>query len=203
VLIDFRALRSADAEHRVITRDLSARADSAIDPQAGISRVPLHLGEHRLVTLDSGERRDNAGSGYNRRREECAEACSLLGVETLRDATLDGVEQRLPERLARRARHVISENERVLASVAAIEAGDIAGLGRLLNASHTSLRDDYEVSTDAVEQTVARLRDAGAVGARMIGGGFGGHVLGLLPARVVTPPGASEVAPGEGAALVG
>ena len=74
--------------------------------------------------------------------------------------------------------------------------------GELLNASHASLRDCYGVSTPAVEETVERLRRAGAIGARIMGGGFGGHVLGLLPATATPPEGATPVAPGQGARLV-
>jgi galactokinase len=165
-----------------------------------VSPVALELGGLRLVTLDSGERHAHASSGYNRRREECAQACELLGVATLRDATLDAA-ARLPAPLDRRARHVISENGRVEAAVAALEGGEVERLGALLDASHASLRDDYEVSTAAVEATVTRLRDAGAIGARIVGGGFGGHVLGLLPAAAQAPPGALEVRPGPGARL--
>ncbi len=75
-------------------------------------------------------------------------------------------------------------------------------MGELLDASHASLRDDYEVSTDAVEAAVGRLREAGALGARIMGGGFGGHVLGLLPAQASAPEGATRVAPGAGAHTV-
>jgi galactokinase len=77
----------------------------------------------------------------------------------------------------------------------------VTELGALLDASHASLRDDYEVSTPAVEETIGRLRDAGAIGARIIGGGFGGHVLGLLPPATTPPAGALEVRPGPGARL--
>ncbi len=79
--------------------------------------------------------------------------------------------------------------------MAALGRGDLAELGRLLDASHASLRDDYEVSTPAVEATVARLRDAGALGARIVGGGFGGHVLGLLPPGAEAPGGCARGAP--------
>jgi galactokinase len=109
---------------------------------------------------------------------------------------------RLPELLAHRARHVLSENERVLAAVDALSRHDFDAIGALLNASHASLRDDYGVSTAAVEATVASLRKAGASGARIMGGGFGGHVLGLLAADLPVPPGACVVTPaGPGAAL--
>ncbi|MEA2213130.1 MAG: galactokinase [Solirubrobacteraceae bacterium] len=173
--------------------------------------VPLDLGGYALVTLDSGQRHANAGRGsdrggsaepgYNQRRAECARACALLAVETLRVVTLQQAEG-LPEPLNRRVRHVITENERVEQTAAALTAGDLDRVGELLNASHSSLRDDYEVSTSAVERTVARLREAGAVGARIVGGGFGGHVLGLLPPGAVAPPGSVSVTPSPGARLI-
>ena len=163
--------------------------------------VALELAGHRLVTLDSGERHTNAASGYNQRRAECARACALVGVESLRDATLE-LTDRLPPPLAKRARHVITENDRVQRTVAALERGDLPAVGRLLDASHESLRDCYEVSTAAVEAAVARLRDAGAIGARIVGGGFGGHVLGLFPAGATPPDGALEIRPGPGARLL-
>jgi len=163
--------------------------------------VPLVLDDHRLVTLDSGEAHANATSGYNERREQCEQACELLGVSSLRDAGLDAAAG-LPGPLPRRVRHVICENERVEQAVAALERRDWAALGRLLDASHASLRDCYEVSTPAVEEAVARLKAAGALGARLIGGGFGGHVLGLLPPDVDLPAGAMEVSPGKGARLL-
>jgi galactokinase len=162
--------------------------------------LPLELGDHRLVVLDSGERHSLTESGYNERRDECTRACELLGVASLRDAT-DELAATLPEPLRRRASHVISENRRVLAAVAALERGDLEGLGRLLSESHRSLRDDFEVSTPALEAAVARLDAAGALGARLIGGGFGGSVLGLLPPGAVPPDGAREVRPGPGATV--
>ena len=165
-----------------------------------IERVPLEIGDCRFVLLDSGERHANAGSGYNRRREECARAAQLLGIDTLREADPDGVE-RLPSPLADRARHVLSENARVIKAVEALRAGDPAVLGQLLNDSHESLRDRFEVSTAAVERARARLLEVGAVGARLVGGGFGGNVLGLMPPRGDLPKGAREITAGPGAAL--
>jgi galactokinase len=164
--------------------------------------VPLRLPDGwRLVTLDSGESHSNAGSSYNRRREECVEACALLGIGSLRQATWERVE-RLPEQLRRRAEHVLSENQRVLAAETALRSGDLRTLGELLDASHESLRDNYEVSTPAVEAAVERLRSAGAVGARIMGGGFGGHVLGLLPPEAEPPAQARVAHAGPGAHLV-
>jgi galactokinase len=165
-----------------------------------ITPTPLELGAYRLVTLDSGERHAHAASGYNTRRAECALACERLGIPSLRDATLELAEQ-LPAPLGDRVRHVVSENARVDDAVAALRRGDLGRLGDLLNASHASLRDLYEVSTPAVEATVAQLDAAGALGARVIGGGFGGHVLGLLPEDADPPTGAIEVRPGAGASV--
>ncbi len=160
--------------------------------------VPLVLGDWRLVVLDSGERHAHASSGYNERRAECAQACALLGVGSLRD--VDAVDAAgLPEPLRRRAAHVIGENARVREAVAALTHGDLPAVGELLEASHASLRDNYEVSTPAVERAVMRLRDAGAAGARIVGGGFGGIVLGLFAPGDHPPEGARDVRPSAGA----
>jgi galactokinase len=161
-----------------------------------LEAVPLDLGDHTLATLDSGAGRSLASSGYNERREECRAACELLGIESLRDAT--GTEG-LPDPLDRRVRHVLSENERVDAAVAALEAGDLGELGRLLDASHASLRDDYDVSTPEVERAVDACKGGGALGARIMGGGFGGSVLALFPPGREPPSGAVPVSPGPAA----
>ena len=107
--------------------------------------VPLELGDWRLVTLDSGAEHSHAAGGYNDRRAECRAACAALGVEHLSAADPEAA-ARLPEPLRRRARHVLSENARVEAMVAALAAGDMPAAGRLLDASHASLRDDYDAS---------------------------------------------------------
>ena len=166
-----------------------------------IEPVPLALGDWSLVTLDSGAAHSIAASGYNDRRRECREACEHLGLETLREATASDL-RRLPEPLAARARHVLTENARVDAMVVALRAGDLAEAGRLLDASHASLRDDYDASVPEVERTVTRLKAAGAAGARMVGGGFGGAVLALLGPGVDAPAGAVTVGPGPRAALM-
>jgi galactokinase len=166
-----------------------------------IDSVPLRLGDWKLVVLDSGERHSLVSSGYNERRAECARACELLGVRSLREADPQAVE-RLPEPLDRRALHVISENQRVRDAVAALRADDLPAVAGLLNASHESLRDRYEVSTTAVEAAVERLMAAGAAGARLVGGGFGGSALGLFAPDVSTPFGAREVRPSPGAHLL-
>ena len=161
-----------------------------------IEPVPLELGGWRLVTLDSGAAHEHAAGGYNERRAECAAACRALGIESLREAaSADG----LPAPLDRRVRHVLSENARVDAMAGALAAGDMEAAGALLSASHASLRDDYEASVPEVERTVAALEAAGAAGARMVGGGFGGSVLALFPPGVTPPDGSVSVAPGPAA----
>jgi galactokinase len=165
-----------------------------------VEPVPMELEGWQLVTVASGVAHTHAGSGYNDRRRECHEACEALGVSSLRDVSLSD-SRRLPEPLDRRVRHVVSENERVDEAVAALRARDLPALGRLLDLSHASLRDDYEVSVPEVDALVERLRGAGAAGARMVGGGFGGSVLALFPpdasppaeALVVTPSPAARV----------
>jgi galactokinase len=162
-------------------------------------QVELDLGDHVLAVLDSGAPRSLAESGYNERREECRRAARLLGVDSLRDA-IGG--SGLPDPLDRRVRHVITENERVDAAVAALRSCDAGAMGELLDRSHASLRDDYEVSVPEVERAVAACRDAGALGARIMGGGFGGSVLALFPAGAEPPSSALRVRPARGARLL-
>jgi galactokinase len=178
-------------------RDSALRIDFAT---LDVVPVPLRTGDWTLVTVDSHEAHSHASGGYNARREECARACELLGVDALATADRAAAAQ-LPDPLDRRALHVLDEDARVDAAIAALRDDDLAEVGRLLTASHTSLRDLYEASTDKVEHTVQGLLDAGAAGARMVGGGFGGHVLALLPPGVEPPAGATVVEPSPGAAL--
>jgi galactokinase len=135
-----------------------------------------------LAVIDSGTRHEHATSGYNRRREECEDACHHLGIASLRDLDerpLDTILERLPPPLDRRVRHVVSENARVREAVVALGARDDARLGELLSASHRSLRDDYEVSTPELDRLVELASAAGSLGARMVGGGFGGSIIAL------------------------
>jgi galactokinase len=166
-----------------------------------IDPVPLDLGDWTLVTVPSGEERSLAESGYNERVEECERARSLLGLDSLREARAEDL-SRLPDPLGRRVRHAIEENARVEATVRALSRGDLAEVGRLLDRSHASLRDLYDASTPAVEDAVERLRRCGAAGARMMGGGFGGHVLALFEPGVRPPAGAVLVSPSAGARLL-
>ncbi|HET8961561.1 galactokinase [Nocardioides sp.] len=145
--------------------------------------VPLPLAEEglTLVVTDTGVTHDHATGGYAERRQECEAAARALGVASLRRASpadLDGLDD---EVLRRRARHVVTENARVTDAVDAIGRRDWPALGLLLDASHLSLRDEFEVSCPELDLAVVTAREAGALGARMTGGGFGGSVVSLVP----------------------
>jgi galactokinase len=137
-----------------------------------------------IGVIDSGIAHDHATGQYRVRRRECEEAAALLGVGSLREvsvADLPRVEA-LPEPLNRRARHVITENARVLRAVEAFRADDVIGAGRLFRESHASMRDDFAVSLPDIDRLVA-LADGQPpiLGARLTGGGFGGAVVMLGP----------------------
>ncbi|HEV3261394.1 MAG TPA: galactokinase [Gemmataceae bacterium] len=147
-------------------------------------RVPLPAGAD-LVVVHSGVTHNHAAGDYNRRRAECERACALLGTAQLRDLTSADLPRvmALPEPLGRRARHVITENERVVAAVSAMRAGDLPRLGALFYQSHHSMRDDYEVSVPAIDLIVELARrETSVYGARLTGGGFGGSVVMLAHA---------------------
>ena len=151
-----------------------------------LSREEIALPELELAVIDSGRRHEHASGGYNSRRAECETACRHLGVAALReleDRRLEETLERLPPPLDRRVRHVLTENARVREAVAALRAHDLAGLGALLCASQRSLREDFEVSTPELDRLVATLTDdPDVLGARLVGGGFGGSVLALARA---------------------
>jgi galactokinase len=149
-------------------------------------QVPLDVAAAGLTVLvvDTRTPHQLTDGEYGARRAACEAAARRLGVPALRDvpaaeldaalARLDGDEQR------RRVRHVVTENDRVLRTVEALRAGRTAGIGPLLSASHASLRDDYEVTVPQLDVAAAAAERAGALGARMTGGGFGGCVLALV-----------------------
>lgn len=142
-----------------------------------------------LLVIDSGVRHSHVSGEYRVRREECARAAASLGVRSLRDLDVGDMREinSLPEPLNRRARHVVTENARVLAAVAALRADDPVEVGRLFLASHASMRDDFEVSTPAVDALVETARSLqGVYGARLTGGGFGGAIVALTePNRTI------------------
>ena len=137
---------------------------------------PLPPGSE-LIVIDSGVPRTLAASRYNERRAECEQAARLLGVAALRDVADPAQVEALPAPYRQRARHVVAENLRVLEAAAGVSP---ARFGTLMNASHASLRDDYEVSIDALDELAAALRATPDVyGARLTGAGFGGACVAL------------------------
>jgi len=142
--------------------------------------APLPAGV-KMVIANSMIRHELAGGEYNRRRAECAEAAAYFG-KSLRDVTEAEIARaKLPEAILRRARHVITENARVLEARAALERGDLPAFGTLMYESHRSLRDDYEVSCVELDVLVEIARGrAGVYGSRMTGGGFGGCTISLV-----------------------
>lgn len=181
-----------------------------------------------LVVADTAKRRALAESVYGDRVRECAEAVKILaqflpGIQSLRDVTFDQFQvyqPKLPDVIRRRARHVVTENARVLGSVDALRFGAIEGLGAMMNASHDSLRDDYEVTGEHLDAMVEESRKIpGVLGSRMTGAGFGGCTVTLLRAealeqflaevparykeRTGVDPALYPVAPADGAGIVG
>lgn len=166
-IMDQMASSLADTEHMLFldTRTLERQL------------MPFPPGAEVLI-MDSGVPRTLAGSGYNQRRAECEEAARLLGVQALRDVSDPQAVETLPEPLRRRARHVITENNRVLEVLQGVSTQHF---GELMNASHTSLRDDYEVSVTALDTLVTMLQETpGVFGARLTGAGFGGACVALV-----------------------
>lgn len=137
-----------------------------------------------VVVLDTNTRRGLVDSAYNERRRQCEAAARFFGVPALRDVTLTEFEARAGELdpvTRRRARHVIGENERTLQAAAAMRDDNAVSLGQFMNASHASLRDDFEVSSDELNVMVALAQaESGCYGARMTGAGFGGCAVALV-----------------------
>jgi galactokinase len=182
------------------------RADHALllDCRTGTgTAVPLRPADAglALLVIDTRVRRALADGRYATRRQACADAAAMLGVRSLRDVTDDegalarlagqagpgGQAEQAGQVLRRAVRHVASENRRVLAAAELLRASDQAGIGPLLTASHCSLRDQFQVSWPQADAAVDTAIGAGAAGARMTGGGFGGAVIGLVPAGQAGP----------------
>jgi galactokinase len=149
----------------------------------GYELVPMPAGA-RVVVTDSAIRRGLVDSAYNERRAQCEEGARLMGVKALRDVTVEMFEAhqaRLPAVTARRCKHVVTEDQRTLDSVAALKRGDLAAFGKLMNASHASMRDGFEITTPDIDMLVEIQQNTpGCFGARMTGGGFGGCTVALV-----------------------
>ncbi|HVR70007.1 MAG TPA: galactokinase [Vicinamibacteria bacterium] len=165
--------------------------------------IPLPPDRAAILVFDSGVRHRHSSGEYNVRRAQCEEAAARLGaltpgVRALRDVAPDDLERHaaaLGEPLRRRARHVVSEIHRTALAASALSRGDLAGFGRLMFASHASLRDDFEVSVPELDTLVQAARSApGVLGARMTGGGFGGCTVTLAEAAQVEAAGTAIAA---------
>jgi galactokinase len=143
--------------------------------------LPLDAAGLTMLVVDTGVRHELVGSAYADRRRQCERAARVLGVGSLREATVEDLGG-LPAGLRARARHVVTENARVAEAVGVLQSGRVAELGPLLDASHRSLRDDFEVSCPELDLAVEAARAAGALGGRMTGAGFGGCAIALAPA---------------------
>ncbi|MFQ6329368.1 galactokinase [Nocardia sp. CWNU-33] len=147
-------------------------------------QIPFDLDRFglELLVIDTGQAHELVDGGYAARRAQCDAAAAELGVPALRDIdTIDALERIVDPILRRRARHVVTENARVLTVAENLRDGaDPRSIGPILSAGHASLRDDFEVSTPALDAAAAAAVDAGAHGARMVGGGFGGSVIALV-----------------------
>lgn len=134
----------------------------------------------RVVLCDTQTPRSLAESKYNERVKQCRSACRMIGVESLRDATLEDVDS-MPECVEKaRTRHVLTDNQRVLEMKEALEAGNNDRVGQLMQESHASMRDDYEISSPALDLMQRACMESGAIGARMTGAGFGGACVALV-----------------------
>lgn len=143
---------------------------------------------HAIVVIHSGVSHQLSDGGYKQRVQECQAACAALGVDMLSDLTLDDLPRisALPAPLDGRARHIVTENDRVLQAVQALNQGNVDLMADLMVASHASQRDDYAVSVPAVDALVDGALAAGAAGARLTGGGFGGSIVALVDRNLLT-----------------
>jgi len=153
--------------------------------------VPLGLADAglELLVIDTGVTHAHETGGYAERRASCERAAALMGVDSLRDLTVDDLDEavhKLSDLTFRRMRHVITENQRVLDVVAALRSDGPAAIGDYLDASHRSMRDDFEISTPELDLAVEIAQANGALGARMTGGGFGGAAIALVPSEEVS-----------------
>jgi galactokinase len=151
--------------------------------------IPLKLQQTSIVVCDTNVKHDLAASAYNERREECERGVQMLrkylpGIRALRDVSIAQFEKcgwELPEPIQRRCRHVVTENDRTLRAAEMLNEGDVEEFGRLMAASHASLRDDYEVSCRELDLMVdIAMQQPGVAGSRMTGGGFGGCTVNLV-----------------------
>jgi galactokinase len=147
--------------------------------------IPFNVADAglELLIIDTQAHHALVDGGYAERRASCESAAAKLGVNSMRDLTMEQLlagKDKLSEVEFIRARHAVTEISRVLATVEALKSGEFKEVGALINQSHNSLRDDYAVSCPELDVAVEAARSAGALGSRMVGGGFGGSAIALL-----------------------
>lgn len=153
--------------------------------------IPLGLESAGLevLVIDTGVKHEHASGGYADRRASCEAGAATLGVQSLRELTvadLPRAREALDDETFRRVRHVVTENARVLDTVRVLREQGPTAIGELLDASHRSMRDDFEISVPELDLAVETAQNAGAIGARMTGGGFGGSAIALVPGHLVS-----------------
>lgn len=172
-VMDQMASAAGDAGHALLIDCRSLETDLVSIPAEAV-----------VVVMDTAKQRGLVDSEYGLRRQQCEQAAAQLGVKALRDldvADLDTILPQLEPVIQQRVRHILTEDARTMAAVAALRAGDLEETGRLFNASHASLRDDYEVSCAELDAIVAVAQEQpSCYGARMSGGGFGGCAVALV-----------------------
>ncbi|MCU1424330.1 MAG: galK, partial [Microbacteriaceae bacterium] len=170
---------------------LLGRLDSAVfldcrSLEAEIVDLGFDAAGLALLIMDTGVSHSHATGGYADRRASCEKGAALLGVTSLRDVTVDDLPNArdlLDDETFRRVRHIVTENQRVLDTVALLRSDGPTAIGELLDASHISMRDDFEISVPELDLAVETALANGAIGARMTGGGFGGAAIALIPAE--------------------
>ena len=190
---DFVGMRCGVMDQYIACRGVAGHA-LLIDCRSLASRNVAIAPNLRLLIANSRVRHQHAGGEYNLRREACEEGVRLLSrylgpIKALRDVTPEQLEARrrkLPELIYRRCRHIVTENARVLEAERALEAGDFVACGRAMNASHVSMRDDFEITCPEVDMLAGLAQSVdGVYGSRMTGGGFGGCTVSLVEASAV------------------
>lgn len=173
--LDQSAVLLAERDHAVL---LDFRASTAQQVPLGFEAADLEI-----LVIDSLARHDHATGGYGERRRECEEAARIAGVSTLREIAVDEIEEwadRMPAHVHRRMRHVVTDTDRARRVAELVRAGRPREIGPILTEGHVSQRDDFENSVPAVDAAVEAAIAAGALGARLTGGGFGGAAIALV-----------------------
>jgi len=173
---------------------LLGRADSAVfldcrSLEAEVVELGFDAAGLSILVMDTGVKHEHSSGGYGERRASCEAGAAALGVDTLREIGVDELDRAgriLDDVTFRRVRHVVTENQRVLDTVALLRSEGPTAIGALLDASHRSLRDDFEVSVPELDLAVETALENGAIGARMTGGGFGGAAIALVPSDGVS-----------------